>query len=191
MRVLGVDPGTLVVGYGCLEVADAHAARRGGARIANLVDLGAGGMRVVEAGVLRLGGKRLDLAERLRSLADQMGALLDRLVPQELALEQAFLGKSVHAALRIGEARGVVLAEAGRRGIRVHHFAPARVKRAVAGHGTAGKDAVAEMARRLLALDRQPSPRDVSDALAVAITRVEALRWERATGGCIASERDV
>lgn len=133
-------------------------------------------VQLVEHGVLRLGGRGVRVEQRLCNLAKALGDLLDRLEPQELALEEAFYGKSVQSALRIGEARGVVLAEASRRRVEVHQFTPARIKRCVAGHGSASKEAVARMAGELLALGQPPGPTDASDALAVALCRVEDRR---------------
>jgi crossover junction endodeoxyribonuclease RuvC len=130
-------------------------------------------------GVLHLGGRGVELPERLRSLAMQFRGLIAQHAPHELALEQGFHGKSVQAALRIGEARGVVLAEAAAAGRLVHQFAPARVKRCVTGHGAAGKEAVAAMIRQFVRIDprmAQALPADATDALAVAWTRVEARR---------------
>ncbi len=133
-------------------------------------------VQLVEAGVLRLGRRSLGIEHRLLALALSLGELLDRLEPQELALEEAFYGKSVQSALRIGEARGVVLAEACRRQVDVHQVAPARIKRCITGHGAATKEAVARMAGRLLDLDRMPEPLDASDAVAAALCRVEERR---------------
>jgi crossover junction endodeoxyribonuclease RuvC len=185
MRILGIDPGTQVVGYGCLELSErappaalsapeqlplAHQA-------ANVV---AGQphvqVAVVAQGALRLGRRNDPLPVRLRNLADGLSALLADLRPDEIALEEAFYGKSVQSALRIGEARGVIMAEASRRGVAVLQFPPARIKRAVTGHGAASKDQVCEMVVRLLGLPAPPEPRDVSDALAAAVCRAEQRR---------------
>ena len=140
---------------------------------------GVGGeVRVVEAGVLRLGG-RVAVPTRLLSLANQYRELLARFGPSELAIEEAFYGKSVQAALRIGEARGVVLAESARAGVQVHQFAPARVKRCVTGNGAAAKEVVATMMLRLLQLQpgcMMAEPTDATDALALAWTRLEQRR---------------
>jgi crossover junction endodeoxyribonuclease RuvC len=187
VRILGIDPGTLVVGFGCLEVELAAASSSGAAlplalRTANAVRLrtdGGEGPRVVAAGVLRLGGKNQDITVRLCSLAEQFVALLARFAPDEIALEEAFYGKSVPSALRIGEARGVILAEAGRRDLAVHQFAPARVKRCVTGQGAASKETVAAMLGSLLpgaAAATRDWPPDAADALAVALARVEERR---------------
>lgn len=189
VRILGIDPGTQVVGFGCLEllvdtaigsVRELPMAMRG----ANVVRVGGGGggggARLVSTGVLRLGGRGTELPQRLLSLADQFRGLLQRFEPTELAIEEAFYGKSAQAALRIGEARGVVLAEAARAGAAVFQFPPARIKRCITGNGAAGKESVAAMVRQLvhdgrgqLALDL---PLDATDAVAVAWTRLEQRR---------------
>lgn len=184
VRILGIDPGTLVVGFGCVEIGvrppSGDAPRPLAMRASNAVPAAAataGPVRLCELGVLRLGGRDAELPARLLELAEQFRALVARLLPQELAIEQAFYGKSVQAALRIGEARGVVLAEAARAGLSVHQFAPARVKRSVAGSGAASKQAVAAMVGQFVSLPGGPSaarlPADATDAVAVALARVE------------------
>ena len=120
-------------------------------------------------------GKRRPIPERLWTLARELSELFDRLVPQEVALEEAFHGRSIQSALRLGEVRGVVLAEAARRGLPVHQFAPARVKRRVAGHGAANKAAVARMVESAVGAGPGLLP-DASDALAVALCRAEERR---------------
>ncbi|MFM1872526.1 MAG: Crossover junction endodeoxyribonuclease RuvC [Planctomycetota bacterium] len=186
VRILGIDPGTQVVGYGCLEV-DSSPQRRSVAerplalRTSNTVLAGAGGSgaRLVAVGVLKLGARGCDIGKRLHSLADQFRGLVAELQPTEVALEEAFYGKSVQAALRIGEARGVVLAEASRVGVPVHQFAPARIKRVVTGRGAATKESVAAMMEQLLrglGPLRADLPLDATDALAVAWARLEQRR---------------
>lgn len=186
VRILGIDPGTQVVGYGCLEVVLAGPRRQGGSvplalRASNTVLPGGGGrdVRLVAMGVLRLGGRGAALSSRLLSLAEQFRGLLVDLRPDEVALEEAFYGKSVQAALRIGEARGVVLAESARDGTPVHQFAPARVKRVVTGRGAATKETVAAMVQQLLragTVGGEGVPFDATDAVAVAWTRLEQRR---------------
>ena len=187
VRILGIDPGTQVVGYGVLEVAVGGTRWQHGVvplamRASNVVHAAAGSsdVRLVAAGVLRLGGRDAALPDRLHTLALQFRALIAAQAPSELALEQAFQGKSVQAALRIGEARGVVLAEAAAAQLAVHQFAPARVKRCVTGHGAAGKTAVANMVAQLVRGAVHSTfaglPADATDALAVAWTRLEERR---------------
>ena len=126
VRILGIDPGTQCVGFACLELPVAQAGRVAGEvplalRASNTVKVASGGgdVRMVEFGVLRLGTRNTPLPERLLALGGQFRELLARFAPQEVALEEAFYGKSVQAALRIGEARGVILAESARAGLEV------------------------------------------------------------------------
>jgi crossover junction endodeoxyribonuclease RuvC len=184
VRILGVDPGTQVVGFGLLELrldvqAPAAGPRPLALRAANTLRLERrDGLCVLDCGVLRLGDHRQRVADRLCSLGDQLRELLARLRPDELALEEAFYGKSIPAALRIGEARGVVLAEAARCELGIHEYAPARVKLCVTGRGNAGKEAVAAMVRQQVALvpGGAATPTDATDALALALTRAEERR---------------
>lgn len=192
VRILGIDPGTRIVGFGCLEfelapstgVADATPV---GIRAVNVLRVAQGaGLRVVDVGVLRLGSSGVSVPQRLLALADLIRDLLQRLQPDELAIEEAFYGKSAQAALRIGEARGVVLAEAARARLSIHQFTPARIKRCVVGHGGVGKQVVASMLLRQLPAAGAPEfpfQSDATDALAVAFTRVEQrkspLLWSR------------
>ena len=189
VRILGIDPGTQVVGFGCLELPKAAGAGGPGAglplamRGSNVVraaSAAGGGARLLAAGVLRLGDRKAEIPARLLSLAQQLATLLRELEPTEVAVEEAFFGKSVQAALRIGEARGVVLAEAARAGLSVHQYTPARVKRCVTGHGAARKGSVAKMLAQLLpdlsGAGCRDLPEDATDALAVAWTRLEELR---------------
>jgi len=183
VRILGIDPGTLTVGFAVLELAQRE--RRVGVpaetplaqRAGNLVRVGgsASAPRLLEAGALRLGRGR-PLPDRLAALDAGIAGLVARFAPGELALEEAFHGRSAQAALRVGEARGVVIAAARRSGLAVHQYAPARIKRAVAGHGAAPKAAVAAMAARSLGIAGFPGPADVGDAVAVALCRAEELR---------------
>ena len=189
VRILGIDPGTQVVGYGCLELpASVTAAGPGtgrplamrGSNVVRAAAPGGAGAKLVAAGVLRLGDRRVGVPARLLSLAQQLADLLRDLAPTEVAVEEAFFGKSVQAALRIGEARGVVLAEAARAGMSLHQYTPARIKRCVTGSGSARKGSVAKMLAQLLpdgaAVGRGDLPEDATDALAVAWTRLEELR---------------
>ncbi|MCA8977820.1 MAG: crossover junction endodeoxyribonuclease RuvC [Planctomycetes bacterium] len=185
VRILGVDPGTQCVGYACLELPVARPVRGVGEiplalRASNTVQVGAvgGEVRLVGFGALRLGGRSTPLPRRLLSLVEQFRDLVGRFSPHEVALEEAFYGKSVQAALRIGEARGVILAESARSGLEVHQFSPARVKRCVTGRGNASKEAVAELVARQVDLGDAPASRsrDATDAIGIALTRVEQRR---------------
>lgn len=185
MRILGIDPGTRLCGFGCLDLkrgvlADAVAEPAAGLpmaqRVGNLVRPSQGRLRYLESGVLKLGADRVSIPARLARLQEEVGALFARLEPEVLALEEAYFGKSVSAALRMGEARGVILAAASRARVQIEQFAPARIKRVVTGRGAAGKGLVAEMVRKTLSIQGMPESLDETDALAVAMCCAEGLR---------------
>lgn len=152
MRVLGVDPGTAVTGYG-------------------VVDPAAGIGRLIECGTITLarGGP---LARRLRELHDGIAELIERHRPTALALENAFYQKNVRTTLVLGHARGVVMLAAEEAGLEIFEYAPATIKRVVAGAGGAGKPRVATMVARLLRLEHAPHPADAADGVAVALTHI-------------------
>ncbi len=151
-RVLGIDPGTRVVGYGAVEDTPA-------------------GPRCVAAGVLKSSASR-PVPERLGQIGAGLDRLLDELRPGVVVVEEAFAARNVQSALRLGEGRGVVLACAARLGAKIVQVPPAVAKKAVVGHGGAHKTQVAEMVARLLDLERPPEPLDVTDALALALTYI-------------------
>lgn len=179
-RILGIDPGTQVVGFGCLEVVRSAASVAPSAvplarRVGNLArgPASARAPKVIDVGVLRLGSRTARLEDRLCALAQRLDELITRLGPTELALEEAFAGKSIQSAMRIGEARGVVLAGARRRELEISQYPPARIKRVVTGNGAATKEVVARMVVGQLGLREVPQPADATDALAVALCRLE------------------
>jgi len=151
--VLGIDPGTRLMGYGALVVAPE-------------------GARFVACGVLRPNA-RAAVATRLGEIQAELEQLLGALRPCLLALERAFHSKNVQAAFRIGEARGVVLATAARAGIEVLELAPAAAKKAVLGHGGASKEQIARMIATLLGTGPLDVPADATDALALAFAGVK------------------
>jgi len=148
--VLGIDPGSGLTGFGVIE------ARRDR-------------LRLVEAGTVRAPAGA-ELAERLRVLGDGLEALLDRCEPDSVAMEGIFTGRNARSALTIAHVRGAYLLLLARRRLPVAEYAPATVKRAVTGHGTAAKEQVRGMVGRLLHAPAGPGlALDASDALAVAI----------------------
>ena len=154
--VLGIDPGTHVMGYGALR----WVGRR---------------PQLVEAGTVRAKRERA-LPERLAYLLHGLEDVLDAVEPSVVVVERAFAGRNVHTALRLGEGRGIALAAAARRGLRVAEVAPAQVKRALVGTGQAEKSQVSAMVGRELGIDLAGSPDDTSDALAIALCWVHGRR---------------
>jgi crossover junction endodeoxyribonuclease RuvC len=155
VRVLGVDPGTAVTGYGVIETEN-----------------GASGMgRLVECGVIRFTG-RSPLPRRLHELHEHIAGLIARHRPGTLALENAFYHKNVHTTLVLGHARGVILLAAQQAGLAIAEYAPATIKKTVAGAGGAPKAQIGGAVARLLHLKAAPRPADAADGVAVALTHI-------------------
>jgi len=155
VKVLGIDPGTAVTGYGIVEYGN-----------------GAPGFgRLLECGVIRF-GRGTSLPHRLAELHAAVVALIERHRPGVLALENAFYHKNVRTTLVLGHARGVVLLAAQQYRLDISEYPPTRVKKAVVGVGGAPKAQVAAMVARLLRLKHAPRPSDAADAVAVALTHI-------------------
>ena len=154
MIVLGVDPGTRRLGWGVVE-------RRG----TRLVHCGHGVIRVDE---------RQPLALRLVSIESGLVAVVATYAPTAASVESLVYARDAQAASKLGHARGVALLVCARAGLDVHEYAPALVKRAVAGSGRAEKAQVAQMVRVVLGLDDVP-PADAADALALAVTHLQKI----------------
>jgi len=149
MRVLGIDPGTIVTGYG-------------------IVDDIKGKLFHVTHGLIE--GKRKDsFPDRLKLIFDGLNEVIEKYKPDYMALEEVFYGKSVKSAIKIGEARGIAILCAASANIPMAEYAPTVVKRAVVGVGNAQKVQVSEMVKIVLALSEAPKKYDASDALAIAI----------------------
>jgi crossover junction endodeoxyribonuclease RuvC len=149
MIVLGVDPGSLRTGYGVVETDG----RR---------------HRLVEMGALAP-GQRLALADKLRHIHDGVTALIARVRPDVLAVEDVFHAANTRTALVLGHVRGVVLLAGSSAGLQVHEYPPATVKQQITGFGRAEKAQVAFMVTRMLSLAADAEPGDATDALAVAL----------------------
>lgn len=165
VRVVGLDPGSRISGWGAVEEAG-------------------GRLRVVEYGVVRC-PPRDPLVLRLQRLHREISAVIRRLAPDEVAVESVFSAASAGAALTLGHARGAVLVAAGE--LPLAEYSPRSVKQALTGYGAAGKGPVATMVARRLGLAEPPAPEDAADALAVAICHLDTRRAEarlaRAAGG--------
>ena len=149
MRILGIDPGTMVVGYG-------------------IIDSQADKMSLVTYNALTC-SKRSPISERLSFLFEGLSGVILEYKPDVVAVEQPFVSKNVRTALAIGKAQAVAMLAAGRQGIPVFEYTPAQVKRVVANYGASSKEQIQEMVKLQLGLDEVPQPDDAADALAVAI----------------------
>lgn len=155
--ILGIDPGTRVAGYGVLE-------------------LSARGPRYRASGTIRPSRADATPGGRLRALRDGLRRVFRMHRPDVVALETPFVGRNVRAALRIGEARGVILLTASEEGVPVHEYAPAEVKRSVVGHGGASKPQVASLVQVWLGLPSPPRSTDAADALGLALCHAQRSR---------------
>jgi crossover junction endodeoxyribonuclease RuvC len=155
VRILGLDPGSRVCGYGVIEA-------------------GPDGLRYVECGVLTAPESR-PMEQRLGEIARGLREVIEELSPTVAAVEDVFTYQNPRSALALAQARGMALAVIGMAGLRVTSYPPALVKKAVSGTGGAGKEQVARMVQALIGLRSLPRA-DATDALAVAITHGHACR---------------
>ena len=148
--ILGIDPGTNVMGYGVLRVTGNKA---------ELVVMGVIDMRKERDSYLRLG-----------KIFDRVTGIIKEYLPDEMAIEAPFFGKNVQSMLKLGRAQGVAIAAAIQRDVPIHEYAPLKVKMAITGNGSASKEQVADMLQRLLKLKDTQMPHfmDATDALGVA-----------------------
>lgn len=148
-RIMGIDPGTNYMGYGVLEVEGRQ-------------------LRSVVLGDIDL-HKLADPYAKLRYIFERVGALIDQYGPQEVALESPFFGENVQSMLKLGRAQGVAMAAALSRSLPVFEYAPSRIKRSIAGSGSATKEQVAGIVRNLLKVAEAPRRLDATDGMAVAL----------------------
>lgn len=153
MRVLGIDPGTAVLGYGVVETGPSRQPR------------------LIECGTLTTQARDA-LPVRLRVIHDAIGALLARHRPGAMAVESAFYGKNVRTTVVLSHARGVILLAAEQAGIPIAEYSPAAVKKTIVGRGAALKPQVGYMVAQLLRLKDAPQPGDAADGVAVALTHL-------------------
>lgn len=147
VRILGLDPGSRVTGFG-------------------VVDAGQGGVRYVASGCIRAGNGAM--AGRLLQIHRHVSELVDTYAPAEIAIERVFVHKNVDSALKLGQARGAALCGACHTGARVFEYAPRAVKQSVTGTGAAAKAQVQHMIKALLSLQGRLAA-DAADALAIAL----------------------
>ena len=149
MRIIGIDPGYAIVGYGVIDY------------IGNK-------FKIVEYGAITTESNQ-NMNERFKSIHDDLNTIIERTKPEFLAIEELFFNSNQKTAINVAQARGVLLLSALNHGISVHEYTPLQVKQAVVGYGRAEKKQVMELTRRILKLQKIPKPDDAADALAIAI----------------------
>jgi crossover junction endodeoxyribonuclease RuvC len=148
--ILGIDPGTNIMGYGVLRIVDNKA---------QMVSMGVIDLRKFADGYLKLG-----------HIFERVTGIIDSFLPDELAIEAPFFGKNVQSMLKLGRAQGVAIAAAIRHSVPIHEYAPMKIKMALTGNGSASKEQVAAMLQRLLGIKNEEMGKfmDATDALAAA-----------------------
>lgn len=164
--ILGLDPGTNVMGYGVILIQRSK-------------------IQLLQFGVIHL-SKYVGHELRLKKIFERVTSLVDEFNPDEVALEAPFFGKNVQSMLKLGRAQGVAMAAALARQVPIVEYAPKKVKQSVTGNGNASKEQVARMLMSLLAIKELPKLLDATDALAVAlchhyqkaVVKSKAISWE-------------
>jgi crossover junction endodeoxyribonuclease RuvC len=150
MRILGIDPGTGILGFGVIEAAQ-------------------GKLELVDAGVIRTPVHEDD-AVRLQTIYEELTDIIASTQPTVMSVEKLFFARNVTTAMTVAQARGVVLLCGRQAGMEICEYTPLQIKMAITSYGKADKKQVQEMVRVLLALKEVPKPDDCADALAAAIT---------------------
>ncbi len=156
MRILGIDPGTGILGFGVIEVTR-------------------GKVSIVDAGVIRTPVKEDD-AVRLVTIFEELTTIIKDTKPDEMAVEKLFFAQNVTTAMTVAQARGVVLLAGKQAGLVIAEYTPLQIKQALTGYGRAEKKQIQEMVRVLLGLKEVPKPDDCADALAAALTHSQTMR---------------
>ncbi|HSX23493.1 MAG TPA: crossover junction endodeoxyribonuclease RuvC [Candidatus Saccharimonadales bacterium] len=157
MRILGIDPGTGILGFGVIDIDEK------------------GKARLVDGGVIRTPVKEDD-AVRLQTIFDELTDIITDTKPTVMAVEKLFFAQNVTTAMTVAQARGVVLLCGQQHGLKLHEYTPLQIKQALTGYGRAEKKQMQEMVRVILGLDAIPKPDDCADALAAAICCSMTLR---------------
>jgi crossover junction endodeoxyribonuclease RuvC len=164
MLVFGIDPGTATTGYGLVR------------------EHPNGDLEAVAFGVITTPARK-PMPDRLKMIHTQVTALIEQHRPDAAAIETMYFGKNVTTAITVAQGRGVILLALAEAGLPIREYKPAEIKQAIAGYGNADKWQMQEMIRQLLNLDDIPRPDDAADGLGVAITDLNASRFERLSSG--------
>lgn len=156
MRIIGIDPGTGILGFGIIDVKN-------------------GKSLLVDAGVIRTPVKEDD-AVRLQTIFDELSDIIAETKPDQMAVEKLFFAQNVTTAMTVAQARGVVLLCGMQSGLEIGEYTPLQIKQALTGYGRAEKSQIQEMVRVILGLKTVPKPDDCADALAVALTHAQSIR---------------
>ncbi len=157
--ILGIDPGTVIMGYGLIKCTNTK-------------------LELITLGVLKLGGYA-DQPLKLKKIFERCLGLIEEYHPDELAIEAPFYGKNVQSMLKLGRAQGVAMAAALYRSVPIFEYSPKKIKQAITGNGNASKEQVAAMLNRLVTISEIPESNDATDGLAAAVCHY----FQKDTGG--------
>ncbi len=158
MRVLGIDPGLALMGYGIIESDGVH-------------------HKLIQYGVLSTAAHS-PTPQRLRSIFAGVNQLMDMFNPDDVAFEELFFSKNVTTGMAVSAARGVALVAAAQRTENLYEYTPMQIKQAITGYGRADKKQIQNMVKLLLHMDEIAKPDDAADALAVALTHANSARMK-------------
>jgi crossover junction endodeoxyribonuclease RuvC len=156
MRILGIDPGTGILGFG-------------------VIDATKGKTQLVDAGVIRTPVHEDD-AVRLQTIFDELTDIIEHTKPSVMSVEKLFFARNVTTAMTVAQARGVVLLCGKQAGLEIFEYTPMQIKQAITGYGRADKKQIQEMVRVILGLKEVPKPDDCADAIAAALTHAQTVR---------------
>ena len=157
MRILGIDPGLAIVGYGVVDkVGNAY----------KTIDYNA---------ITTMAHTPIE--NRIKIIYDEISLLLEKLKPDALSIEELFFNNNSKTAIAVGQARGVVLLAAVEHNVPIYEYTPLQVKQALTGYGRASKTQIQQMMKNILALSEIPKPADVADALAIAVCHGNSMRF--------------
>ena len=158
MRILGIDPGTGILGFGVIDAP------------------GPGKATLVDGGVIKTPVKQEDYL-RLKTIYNELTEIIKEHKPDVMSVEKLFFAQNVTTAMSVSQARGVVLLAGVKNNLTIFEYTPLQIKQALAGYGRADKKQIQEMVRVILGLDRVPKPDDCADALAAAICHSMTARF--------------
>ncbi len=149
MRILGIDPGYAIVGWGVVEYSGSH-------------------FTVIGYGAIQT-PTNMSPERRLAIIYKELSEIIDKFKPQHMAVEELFFNTNITTGIKVAQARGVMLLCAEQKGVEIFEYTPLQVKQAVVGYGRAEKNQVINMVTMFLGLDKPPRPDDTADALAIAV----------------------
>ena len=157
MRLLGIDPGTAIVGWGVIECDK-------------------GKLKLIDYGAI-ITKSTLPMEERLKQIFEELGEIIDKFNPEQCIIEELFFNNNAKTAITVGQARGVIMLAAHLNNVPLFEYTPLQVKNALSGYGRAQKAQMQNLVKLMLKMKELPKPDDAADALAIAITHTQYMKY--------------